>query len=134
MESSSYQKNTYRELTKIIHIVNSTIQIIHATFSPGNKNDGCKTCQMQHLKQFNRLTTCFTNLSKIQSHCNNKTTSTCRLSLISIKREIIIYRVMSFLPHTTQSMKISLFYLPFPLLMQAYLPVIAVTTHSKSEW
>ena len=89
---------------------------------------------LQHLKQFNRLTTCFTDLSKIQSHCNNKATSTCRLILTSIKREIIMYRVMSFLPHTTQSMKISLFYLPFPLLMQVYLPVIAVTTSSKSKW
>ena len=35
-----------------------------------------RTYQLQHLKQFNRFTACFTDLSKIQSHCNSKATST----------------------------------------------------------
>ena len=108
-KSSSYQNNTYRELDHTDNIC--------FLFTRQPKR-WMQTCQLQHLKQFNRLKTCFTDLSKIQSHCNNKTTSTCPVILTSIMREIIMYRVMFFLPHTTQSMKISLFYLPFPLLMQ----------------
>ena len=49
------------------------------------------------------------------------------------QEKMIMYRVMSFLRHRTQSMKISLFYLPFPLLMHVYLPVIAVSAPSESK-
>ena len=38
---------------------------------------------------------------KIQSHCNNKATSTYGLILTLIKRETIMYKVMSSLTHKT---------------------------------
>ena len=120
MRSSSYQRNTYRELDPINNVFPTLC------YSYSREQTRCmQTCQLQHLNPFSRLTTSFTDLSKIQSHCNNKTTSTCGFILTSIKKEIIMLRVMNFLP-----MKISLFYLPFPLLVHDYLPVIDVTAPS----
>ena len=127
-------------VTKRIHIVNSILQIIFypqkLCYLYTRQQKRCmQTClKLQHLKQFNQLKTSFTDLSKIQSRCNNSGTSTCGLILTLNTREIIMYRVMSFLRHRTQSMKISLFYLPFPLLMHVYLPVIAVSAPSESKW
>ena len=48
-----------------------------------------------------------------------------------IKKETIIYKVMPFLAHKTQSMKNSLFYLLFTLMIDVYPHAMIVTTPSK---
>ena len=79
MQRSNYQINIYCKLDMSYEMFYS--QQICYLYTRRQQIRRIQTIQLQHLKHLNRLTTCFTDLSKIQSHCNNKATSTCGLIL-----------------------------------------------------
>ena len=99
MQRSNYQINIYCKLDMSYEM--SYSQQICYLYTRRQQTRRIQTIQLQHLKHLNRLTTCFTDLSKIQSHCNNKATSTCGLILTQIKRETIMYKVVFLCAHNT---------------------------------
>ena len=131
MQSSSYQNNTHRELDPTYNFLpTKTMLPLHQATKTMYANMPEVATPEVIQPPYNKFYRSLQNPVTLQQQWNID----MRFNFYIEQEKMIMYRVMSFLRHRTQSMKISLFYLPFPLLMHVYLPVIAVSAPSESKW